>query len=523
MSISFENQEKKIKWILIGIVFTVLFMICTYKLTNASLWFDETVEYYYSTTLTGGVEGSVHHDDPTVDSMYDRIITTYQPPLYNVVMFFWLLINGGEWWFRFFGVVMGMLTGVAIYKTITKLWNYKAALIAVLILSCTKQFIYYVQECAEYNLLIAALAWTIYFWVCVMEDTSIKNIVKFIIGLCACVYSQYGAIFPVAAFGIVTFVYVMLKAEKQEKINLFIGYIAAGIVAAFPLWFFFLRKQMELQQSSSSHNFKIVDGIFTDVYNAFVQTINWVFGCDNHFFIVLAILCLFFCLIFSKNLVIKTLILSNILCWCLFYVAVRFNFYSYGSFSGRYLLFYIPIWLITLFVLVKEIFIWVKKANVLDAIHMGQYRSELVCGVLLAVVGGYCLLGWNSIQPNWSKEDIRGATAKWYELKGYEIETLVYHGAGTGFRYYLEHDERYNETMRESITYMGWLRNKTVEEFATYFDDVYNGNFPSEMYIIASHIVGDLDEIQTSFTDRGYVATVEYNKAGGQLIHLKME
>lgn len=41
------------KWLCVGVPFTILFLVCIYKLTNSSLWFDETIEFYYSKTLVG--------------------------------------------------------------------------------------------------------------------------------------------------------------------------------------------------------------------------------------------------------------------------------------------------------------------------------------------------------------------------------------------------------------------------------------------------------------------------------------
>lgn len=95
--------------IIIGVIIFVL--VNTYKLTNAGLWFDEVVEYWYSKggTLPMGLTGS--------GGFFDRVRSTYQPPLYNMLMFLWLKIMDTEFWFRFFGVVAGAIGMIFLYKS----------------------------------------------------------------------------------------------------------------------------------------------------------------------------------------------------------------------------------------------------------------------------------------------------------------------------------------------------------------------------------------------------------------------
>lgn len=199
------------KWLWVGFSFTILFLVCIYKLTNASLWFDETIEFYYSKTLVGIVPG-----ETDVTNMYERIVSTFQPPLYNIVMFFWLKISESEWWFRFFGVVIGIVGAAGVYKAIEKIWNYQAAAVAVIVLVCTRQYIYYIQECAEYNLMLAGLCWMMYAWICLMEEVTPKRIAGFLLAAIVSVYSQYGALFPVAAFSMAALVYIICKREKRK-------------------------------------------------------------------------------------------------------------------------------------------------------------------------------------------------------------------------------------------------------------------------------------------------------------------
>lgn len=153
-------------------------------------------------------------------------------------MFIWLNLGDSEWWFRFFGVIMGIISVAGIYKSIEKVWNYQAASIAVVMLACTKWFVFYIQECAEYNLMLASLSWFIFAWICLMEKVTPKRIIFFLIMGTLSVYSQYGAIFPVAAFSIIAFIYILSKKNKREIRQITIGYAATLIFAVLPLWLF---------------------------------------------------------------------------------------------------------------------------------------------------------------------------------------------------------------------------------------------------------------------------------------------
>ena len=130
----------------------VYFIVACYKLTYASLWFDEAIEFYYSSHLFSSfvpVPGG--QDFPQDGNMYQKIIVTFQPPLYNFLMFFWLKISDSEWWFRFAGVVAGYCGSIGIYKTVKQYCNWKWATLSMLTFFSIYHVLYFIQECAEYN------------------------------------------------------------------------------------------------------------------------------------------------------------------------------------------------------------------------------------------------------------------------------------------------------------------------------------------------------------------------------------
>ena len=202
------NQKNHRESILLGGVFLLFLIISTYKLTNASLWFDESIEYWYSKIMVG----ELPFESSGTVNMYQRIISTFQPPLYNVLMYFWLKISDSVWWFRFFGVVMGFIGMIGLYKAIFKATgNSYLASCSVAFATFVYQLLYYWQECAEYCIMLAGLFWTLYYWIAMIKEPNRKNLIGFTISAIIPIYSQYGSAFPVVIMGASLLIITWLK------------------------------------------------------------------------------------------------------------------------------------------------------------------------------------------------------------------------------------------------------------------------------------------------------------------------
>jgi len=509
-----EEQRKMTEKIVTGAAFAFFILITCYKLTNAPLWFDETIEYWYSKVMFGplpfeapGATGSVN--------MYQRIISTYQPPLYNFLMFFWLKVSDTEWWFRFFGVVMGFIGNVGIYKTIKKIGNGYIAAASVIFSTCTCQLVYYWQECAEYCLMLSTLCWTIYFFINVIEEQSKKNIVLFVISSILPVYSQYGATFLVAIMLLVTYIYILIQKDRKSIFCATISYVIAFIVAAVPLVFLFLKKQMENQQggeisaSSLSFNGNVIKDIFENLVIVFKSNFfSYFTDTFTVIFLVFFILAFIVVTIFSKELYVKLLFTVDIITWFFYYFTVKAGFYSYGRFGGRYNLFFIPICIITFFAVGIEIYKILKEKNLNNI----KYYYVGVCCCLIVC---FAYSGWSlKLQNNWGKDNMRDAVVSWIAEGAENSYTIVYYGGVSGFSYYLRQQNGYNEDMERNVNYMYWYRDKTVEEYTEYVNDIYGDNWPSEVYIIGTHIRDDFNTLISVFTNVGYEKTEIFNSNG---------
>ena len=502
------EKNKNIERIMSGAAFTLFMMIACYKLTNAPLWFDETIEYWYSKIMFGKIPFERAGLDASTN-MYQRIVSTYQPPLYNVVMHFWLKLGTTEWWFRFFGVVMGTVGNIGIYKAVKKVSNSYIAASAVFFSACVFQLVYYWQECAEYCLMLGTLCWAIYAFICLLAEQSLRNIIMFTILSILPVYSQYGAAFPVLAMIIIAYVYTLMARDKKSIISLTISYLVAFVGAALPLFYFFMIKQMRNQQGGNIEavKFTVENNVFVDMFNSFKTIVWWnLFSYYNELVSVVFswffIFCIALSILFSRKIYVKLIAFVNVISWVLYYIAVKLGMYSYGSFGSRYNLFFIPLWIISLFCFGYQLYELLK--NSLN--EKLKNSSYIYTGVCISMILCFMVTSWTmKLQYNWSKEDMRSAVKTWLEVGAQNSQTIVYYGGDSGFAYYVRANENYSPEMENNVVYMPWMRDKSVEEYTDYINSLYADEWPIEIYIIGTHTRADINTLASAFTDRGYI------------------
>lgn len=118
---------------------------------NQSFWLDEGASISFARLPIGSLFSSISGD--------------FHPPLYYLLLHFWLPIAGrSEWMIRLPGIVFGALCIPVLYRLLTELLGKekrKVALIASLLLMVNPLHIYYSAELRMYSLnaLLALLSW----------------------------------------------------------------------------------------------------------------------------------------------------------------------------------------------------------------------------------------------------------------------------------------------------------------------------------------------------------------------------
>lgn len=474
-----------------------------FRLTHSALWGDEWVEY------------TVSQADILSGELYHKIIGTFQPPLYNFLMHFWLKAGLSVLWFRFFNVILGSLSGIFLFRSLTRLYNQKTACVTLCILAVCYQWIYCIQECSEYALMLCALFGAIYFYILSLEKFTYPRMVLFVLFSIAAIYSQYGSVFVVLPLLLSFFIINIFDKTiiRLKKIWLIITYLESFLIFAIPLYVYFLKFQMKGNQISEN-KISLTPALLTDLPFCFGKIVGYLFNTysGDIWQITWSMLTLFFMgtsimLLFRKNpmkasLTKKSLLICTWLGYFAHYLLVQLHIYAMvhpgqsGGFFARYSYFYIPILCITLPIIISEYrFVLGNTDSSLSALH--QYMAGILCA---AAIG----LSFYSVLGNWNKALDNQFAEIWLEHNGWEDVTYLYGCASYGFEYYVSHSEQYKD---------GFLDNSTTS--------VDNNSLPPKFWAWRTNWGGDgWQQTIDAAKALGYTVTI-YNDSGyaGQLAY----
>lgn len=444
-----ENKAEAIL-IILGSIFYMFMML--YRLTYSPLWFDEYIERIISQMSM------------KTNEMYSNIIITFQPPLYNFVMHFWLKISTNLPWFRLFNIFPGIIIGICMYLTIRRLYSYKAAFISVMLLSVCYQYIYCVQECSEYQLMVMFTSLTIYFYVRNSFSGKFTDAFLFVLSAVCAMYSQYGAMFIVIPFLSVFYFKTLFSKNIKHIVSLTVLYGVALFAGAIPLYLLYASKQLKenaiAEHTTISFGISELLSLFTKpghilgyLYNIPVSALSdIILGAAGVLFIVLSIYIIYMksrmvtpseatpeshnANEVIKDFTIREILLILLLGYVLHYFLVIFQVYAMvhpgqsGGFFARYSYFYIPL-VITVFVIMcmelKHIIIDSKISK-----SARPYRLLAIISAILII----CFVP--GIMKNWHKayDDIFANT--WVERHGWEEPTYLIGQAKYGFDFYIK-------------------------------------------------------------------------------------
>lgn len=502
VEVSMLKKKQKREYICLVFVLLIFTLMSLYKLTDAPLWYDEMIEFYYSKYLTGPIRGVSPYQN-----LYERLqYNSFQPPLYNLIMYVWLLFGESEWWIRFAGVVFSVIGMMGLYACLKLITDWKVACLAVFINSFIYEMMYYVKEAAEYNMMIMLLYWMLYLYFRAFKDLSLKNVGAFTAVSVVLLYTQYGAVLAIIPLAVCLFLrgWRMGKKELCGKIGLM--YVFTGAIAGGILYFFLFRIQLAWNQSVNYYTVAFEkDNVLYDFVMMLLTTAQWLFTeSKTRFFLEFAAalpvfvgLCIW-CVRKRKNPSFLYFLSGNIAIWLIYYGIVRSGLYAYGDFGNRYSLFLLPVWVVLIFYVGYETFQMVKM-------YEFPYKKWILrsgIALLLAVQLGYCVYGFYRVTIYEGKSNTRAVVDLWYEREGYKLPTYVVFGEAPSFTYYLTHDERFEEDYWENIVFE--YENKEgrlgTEEYWNYLKEMFGGQVLEEFYLSIGHDFELTDALQ----EQGY-------------------
>lgn len=525
------DSNNKIKWIFLGIILLAAFLTYIFSLTSDGLWYDEAIEYYFSKIVSGKAPGGFGKS-----SMYERILCTYQPPLYNWLMHIWLIFFDSEAGFRMAGVLTTLIGAIGIFCSIDKIINYKWASFGTCLYLFTTAVARYALECAEYNLMLCFLSWTIYFYIRCIKIQKTIDYIRFFLFACLSVYSQYGAALLVIVLYVSLIVICIRNKNTIILKRIGIMSIITAVVAAFPLIHFFMLPQMNNQGSASVSHFPYFrnKNIIVDFIISIIIQVAWNFhpsGLYRHtmYYIqpALAGLAGLVTLIalFKKDKTLNNLAGICISSWIVYYLSVACSFYGYNGWmptrgteniGKSYGMFLIPLWIITLCYGIYAFSEWLKTK-----VNKNIFKG---CTIFLAIAT--CIYIAVEVKVSYSggyfKDDIREISSVWYKNNAYEKKTLVNESSDAPFQFYLTHNNAYQESYQNNIinTEM-WIRSAGYDEMKAKFEEM--GIFElKEFYYISPMLQWEENVLvfEQLMQDNGYKTEYLW-KGKSELMYLK--
>ncbi|MBQ6773772.1 MAG: glycosyltransferase family 39 protein [Synergistaceae bacterium] len=494
-----NNTDSKYLY-LSGILLAALILYLS-RLTYSSLWFDETIEYFFSKFMTGSVPGSIVGRNTS--NMYERICSTWQPPLYNVLMYVWLKFFDSEALFRLAGVLVTLLGASGLYLAVYNLSGLKWACAGTLIYLLVPRVAYYALEAAEYNLMLCCECWVLYFFIkCVTRKADNISLAGFFISSGLAVYSQYGAAFFALGLYIVLLCYSLSDKALVKKI--IIMTVITGIAAVLPLVYFFLRPQMINQGIAATSHVPVFEK--GNILYGIIKQIRWmlntgvklvdnlsVTGIVYNIMKFIPVICACLAVLitaFKRERVYRLILAVCAVSWVIYYVSVITSFYAntpyLKGFGNRYGLFFVPLWVLVMI-----------------------YASSLLCRTLrckklcLAMIICFAFVGVCNIYAGWEKENVREAVNIWYDREGFREKILVNIAAESNFYFYMLHDERYNESYKDNIISTEYWINAKYEELRRNLEAIKIFEL-DKFYYIVSHNLRGLETLRQVMKDAGY-------------------
>ncbi len=502
--------------ILSGIVFFCL------NATRHGLWSDEAVEYYFSKYISGTVPGGYG-----TTNMYERILITYQPPLYNILMHFWLAVFDTEFTFRLAGILVTLIGAVGVFFSIDLMlpegiWNSLGTLLYLF----SYGTVYYALECAEYNLMMCFSAWTVYFFICFLIKKDTKSIIGFFALSCLAVYSQYGASFIILGMAVALLLNLILTKDYRQLKKFLLAGILSATCAILPLICFFALHQMKnMENSATTHKLFFERGFITELTVGAKDTLEAMFG-DFTVYGVLILLGIFLVSLFFNPRKLFYPFLAVIISWICYFFAVCSSFYgvkiwekdSVGSINlgNRYSFFFIP-----MLVIILTISLGLLTNKIKTKYKAVATMTVFACTICCLLSCSYEINRTVTNDQHKIGDDVRELVSVWYDHELYNSDTLIFQWDDALFNYYLTHDNRYQESYSSSIESTDlWITTADYNEMQTMLSDM--GYLSVDDFYFVTSSTKDNPAFISVMKDAGYEVDEILFSGESILVHIKM-
>jgi uncharacterized membrane protein len=187
-------------WFLVASIVLLSYGLRVSGLTSESLWIDEG----YSLAL------ATH----SVKEIVQGTAADQHPPLYYMLLHFWLFPSQSVFFLRYFSVLIGVLGVAGAILLGCSLLNRKIGLLAGFFLACSPMHIWYSQEARMYILLSVETTFSVYSLWRLMNNSSRFYFYIYLLSTLGALYTHYFAGFVIIFENLIALCWV-LKGERN--------------------------------------------------------------------------------------------------------------------------------------------------------------------------------------------------------------------------------------------------------------------------------------------------------------------
>jgi len=174
-----------------------------YGLSAESFWFDEAYSVWVAR----------HSISWHIALSVQRIF----PPLYYLLLHFWLLLGSTEFIVRLLSVIIGLGSVVAIYALAKQLFDARVGLLSALLLAISPLHIWYSQEARMYILVAALGLCSAHFMLLALREGQLWHWLAYVLSTALAMNTHYFAIF-LAPFQNVYMLYLLLQRRARRGV-----------------------------------------------------------------------------------------------------------------------------------------------------------------------------------------------------------------------------------------------------------------------------------------------------------------
>lgn len=421
-----KTEERKSGFIVVAVVLLLALALRLWQINARGLWFDEAYEFWASVV--------------SFRNLFKVVSSSFQPPLYNILLHFWMKAGHSEFWLRLLSVLLDIFGILATLLLCLRAFNQKTTLFVGLTLALMPALIRYSQEAGEYALWLCCLQWLGYFMFRVIQEGQWKH--WLLLGFTSLLawYSHYGALVLIAAAYLVLFVLLILKKERSAYKKLFVSALltAIGALAVVPT----LLAQTKTMGSASKWIDVPIPRLMRDIAKGFLDSLNFMFTgfpftrinrwIPWTIFIVLILLGVWVWIRQGKKGLFYPLYLLTT--FVVYAALIVPGFYGHGSFGFRYGLVLLPPFILFF-------------GNILYALTFENSRPKKILALLLTLallsLSVYSLPNRSLSEKirgkmDWPEtNDLRDVMAQWKDARADDSFTIITFGEIQSFGYNL--------------------------------------------------------------------------------------